>query len=100
MLNINKSVESSLPQNSSKLRIAAVWLCAMSKRASTVACSMVCQKKEKVVFYLFNDSVVSTLFGNLEVLVMYIADGDGIAAKVHHKLAVTQYAYHITFLSS
>ena len=45
-------------------------------------------------------SVVSTLFGNLEVLVMYIADGDGIAAKVHHKLAVTQYAYHITFLSS
>ena len=45
-------------------------------------------------------SVMSTLFGNLEVLVMYIADGDGIAAKVHHKLAVTQYAYHIAFLSS
>ena len=45
-------------------------------------------------------SVVSTLFGNLEVLVVYIADGDGVAAKVHHKLAVTQYAYHITFLSS
>lgn len=58
------------------------------------------EKKKRSRFHLFNDSVVSTLFGNLEVLVMYIADGDGIAAKVHHKLAVTQYAYHIAFLSS
>ena len=57
-------------------------------------------KKEEVIFHLFNDSVVSALVGNLEVLVMYIADGDGIAAKVHHKLAVTQNWCEITFLSS
>ena len=30
---------------------------------------------------------------------MHIADGNGITSKVHHKLAVAQYSYDISFLS-
>ena len=39
------------------------------------------------------------LFGYLKVLVVHVADGDGVAAEVHDELTVAQYAHDIAFLS-
>lgn len=40
-----------------------------------------------------------SLFSHFEILVMHIADGNGIASEIHDKLAVAQNAHDITFLA-
>lgn len=38
-------------------------------------------------------------FSDFKILIVHIADGNGIATEVHDKLAVFQYAHHVAYLS-